>query len=389
MLRSLLVVVAVVGLASCMEGGGAEAPASRIAAPTYFIADALGSGCTRDNRGNGPSRSAATSALDRLNNNSQTYVTRLRQSTSLTPEKDAYEANWEPILFNSYAAAASGDAALARVIIDGMKRLAIGQRYQSEQGLLTWSQARSMPPCYGNGPDSPCATHTPRFVGRMFANLLIATAVLNSELTEEDRAVLIPWLTRGYRNFVLPDLESDQDGIYDFANMGTARLAFAAVTNDMRLAQREMSERRRDFIRRISSDGYIDENSYRGVRGFWYHTYGLDPALSYALIAREWGVDYFRDPTLGPRLAAAVQKTSLGISDYEAFSAIGTRGSAFSSDPADTRAFVHQFALNLYPIAAREFGVQLPNSPMHTQLSRLEGYSTISGMMARCYYSGR
>lgn len=390
MFRFVFAICATFGLACCMDGaGGSVADANRISGPTYFIAGTLGPACTQDNQGNGPSQSAAAAALARLDSNSQTYVTQLRQSTSLTPDKDAYEANWEPILFNSYAAAASGNEALARTIIDGMKRLAAGQRYQSEQGLLTWSQARSMPPCYANGPNSPCATHTPRFVGRMYANLLIAGAVLQSFMTEEDRATLTPWLTRGYRQFVEPDLRSDQEGIYDFANMGLARLAFAAVTNDMGLAQRELSERRRDFINRIEPSGYIDQNSYRGVRGLWYHTYGLDPALSYALIAREWGVDYFAAPVLGPRLRAAVQRTALGITDYAAFSSIGTRGTAFSTDPRDERAFVHQFALNIYPIAAREFGVQLPNSPRHRELSRLEQYSTISGMLARCYYSGR
>lgn len=386
----LLAPVAFLGLLGCLESaGGTVESATRVASPKFFIADTLGPACTRDNQGNGASQASAASALNRLHQNSQLYVTRLRQSTSLTTDKDAFEANWEPILFNSYAAAAADNTALARTVIDGMTRLAASEKYQAETGLLTWQQAFQMPPCYANGPQSPCATHTPRFVGRMYANLLVSAAVLQSFMTESDKAVLFPWLQQGYQRFILPDLRSEQDGIYDFANMGLARLAYASVTNDMSLARQELSERRRDFINRISADGYIDQNSYRGVRGFWYHTYGLDPALSYAVVAREWGVNYFADPVLGPRLAAAVQKTSLGITDYDKFSAIGTRGSAFSTDPADTRDFVHQFALNIYPIAAREYGVQLPRSPMHDQLARLETYSTTSGMLARCYYSGR
>ena len=377
-------------LSSCMEGtSGNVASRGAAAPPKFFIAQTLGPSCAVDERGNGRSQSAAAAALARLDTNSTRYIADLRQSTSLTVNHDAYSANWQHVLFNSYAAAGTGDAQLARVIIDGLKQLARNQRYLNEPGLLTRAQALQGPPCYSQGANTPCPSHTPRFVARMYATLLISAAVLESFMSDDDRQVLIPWFDQGYRKFVAPELATDQGGIYDFANMGLARLAYAALKKDMGLAQRELSARRSDLLKHIEASGYINENSYRGVRGFWYHTYGLDPALSYALVAREWGVNYFTDPGLGPRLAAAVQKTELGIRDHAAFRAVGNRGSSFSTDPADTRDFVHQFALNLYPIAAREFGIRLPPSPMHQRLSRLERYSTISGLSARCYYSSR
>ena len=377
-------------LSSCMEGtSGNVASRGAAAPPKFFIAQTLGPSCAVDERGNGRSQSAAAAALARLDANSTRYIADLRQSTSLTVNHEAYSANWQHVLFNSYAAAGTGDAQLARTIIDGLKQLARNQRYLNEPGLLTRAQALQGPPCYSQGANTPCPSHTPRFVARMYATLLISAAVLESFMSDDDRQVLIPWFDQGYRKFVAPELATDQGGIYDFANMGLARLAYAALKKDMGLAQRELSARRSDLLKHIEASGYINENSYRGVRGFWYHTYGLDPALSYALVAREWGVNYFTDPGLGPRLAAAVQKTELGIRDHAAFRAVGNRGSSFSTDPTDTRDFVHQFALNLYPIAAREFDIRLPPSPMHQRLSRLERYSTISGLSARCYYSSR
>ena len=390
MIRTGILISCLALLAGCVEttsGGGAVS--RNISQPTFFITDTLGPACTRDEQGNARSQAAAAAALNRLNANSARYVADLRRSTSLTVNHDAYSRNWQPVLFNSYAAAAANDAALARTVIDGLKRLAAGQRYLNEPGLLTRAQAMRAPPCYEQGANAPCPAHTPRFVARMYANLLISAAVLDPFLTAEDRTVLTPWFDAGYRRFVAPEISADQDGIYDFANMGLARLAYAAVKKDMRLAKQELSARRNDFLRRIESSGYIDQNSYRGVRGFWYHTYGLDPALSYALVAREWGVDYFADPAIRPRLAAALQKTALGIRDHAAFRSVGNRGTAFSTNPADTIDFVHQFALNLYQISAREFGLRLPPSPMHARLKRLERYSTISGLSARCYYSGR
>jgi hypothetical protein len=385
--RRLLVSLAF-AIAGC-SGPGALETAGGIEEPRFFIADTLGPSCAIDERGGGPSRAAAAGAISRLEANSARYVADLRRSTSLTSNHDAFTANWKPVLFNSYAAAASGDEVLARTVVDGLTRLARNGRYRSEPGLITRAQALREPGCYAAGPDAPCPSHTPRFVSRMYATLLISAAVLEPYLTEADRAVLLPWFGEGYERFVVPELEADQDGLYDFANMGLARLAYAALTDDTRLARREFSARRADILRHLEPSGYIDQNSFRGVRGFWYHTYGLDPILSYALVAREWGVDLFRDPEVGPRLAAAVDKTALGIRDLAAFRAPGNRGSAYSTDPADGRPFVHQFALNLYPIAAREFGVRLPRSPMHDRLARLESYSQISGLSERCYYSGR
>lgn len=357
--------------------------------PRHFIADELGSGCLKNARGAGRSQARAARALNALYANHQSYINALARSTSLTINKGGFEEPWEDILFNAYAAAAAKDTALARTLVDGMKRLAVAKRYQSEPGLYTIRQAQNTPPCYSGGPNSQCLRHQPRMVARMYANLMIATAVLRPYLTAEDRAVLTPWFKVAYRDFVDPEAKREQGGIYDFANMGMARLAFAAITGDKNLARRELNQRKRDFVRRISNDGYIDENSYRGVRAFWYHTYGLDPALTYGLLARAWGVEFLRDRRLGAKLQAAVQKTDLGIRNYEAFRSVGNRGSAYSNNPADTRDFVHQFALNMYTIARAEYGIHLPRSARHDRLKRLETFTKTSGFLAVCFYSSK
>ncbi|MFY0691757.1 MAG: alginate lyase family protein [Paracoccaceae bacterium] len=356
--------------------------------PKYFIANSLGPACLRDARGRGKSQRVVQQAMANLYRNHQVYVDALNQSTSLSVNKDAYAANWTPVLFNAYGAAASGDEKLARTILDGLSRMAAARLYLNEKGLLTLKQALKVQ-CYKNGPNSPCPSHTPRFVTRMYSNLMISAAVLQSFMTEQDRKVILPWFKAAYKKFVVPELKSDSDGIYDFANSGLTQLAYAALTGDKRLAKRELSKRKKDFTKVIQKSGYLRNNSYRGVRALWYHTYGLDPALSYALVAREWGQDFFRDPKLGPRLRAAVDKTALGVTNYAAFRSVGNRGESYSTDPRDRIASIHQFALNLPLIAKREFGINLPLDGRYRQLSRLESYSSTSGLMASCYYSGR
>ena len=105
--------------------------------PKYFIAERLGQACTIDSQGKPRSQGSAKRAFDNLFRNHQTYVTKLRQSTSLVVNKDAYSANWKPILFNSYAAAAANDATLAKTIVDGLSQLATANYYSNEKGLIS------------------------------------------------------------------------------------------------------------------------------------------------------------------------------------------------------------------------------------------------------------
>jgi len=379
----------VLALSGCMDTVSGSADVSRAEQPRFFIADQLGPSCTRDNRGGRPSVASAERALTALRVNSEHYIADLRQSTSMTVKFDDFRVHWQPVLFNSYAAAASNDVELARTIIDGLKDMAEAGSYTNEPSLITHVQAAQMTECYANGPNSPCAQFTPTFVGRMYALLMISTAVLDVYVTDEDREVLLPWLDQAYRRFVAPMIEFDQVGIYDLVNMGMARLAYAAITDDMRLANRELRTRQADLKQLIEPSGYIDENSYRGVRGLWYHTYGLDVALSYALVAREWGYDYFADEVLRERFQAALDKTTLGINDLQAFRSVGNRGNSITTNPADARPHVMQLALNLYQVSEREFGVRLPRDRRYEYLAQFEQYPAISGMSASCYYSGR
>ena len=353
--------------------------------PKFFIADELGEACTKDAQGKERNEDEVWIALHNLAEHHQIYVDQLNTSTSLTVKHDKYSANWKPILFNSYAAAASNDKALARTILDGLAKMATAKLYLKEKGLLTWRQALDTR-CYEKGTDAPCPSHTPRFVTRMYANLFISAAVLQSFMTDEDREIILPWFKAGYKKFMLPKTGTDTDGIYDFANLGLAQLAYAALTNNKGLARRELSTRKRGLAKKIQTSGYIRDNSYRGVRALWYHTYGLDPALSYALVAREWGEDFFQDAKLRPRFKAAIEKTALGVNDYAAFRSVGNRGSSYSTNPDDEIASIHQFALNLPLIAKREFGINLPLDNRYKHLRKYEAYSSTSGMMASCYY---
>ena len=149
--------------------------------------------------------------------------------------------------------------------------------------------------------------------------------------------------------------------------------------------QQEKNNSTKHFkLRDISETIHIEAFAHFGI----IHM-GLDPALSYALVAREWGQDFFKDAQLGPKLKAAVQKTALGVIDYTAFRSVGNRGNSFSTNEKDSKAHIHQYALNIPLISKKEFGFNLPLDSRYKKLRKLESYSQTSGLIAKCYYSGK
>ena len=65
-------------------------------------------------------------------------------------------------------------------------------------------------------------------------------------------------------------------------------------------------------------DGYINNNSFRGFRALWYHSYGLNSVLGYIYLAKNWGA---KVPDLVMnRITKAAEVLNLGITDYESFS---------------------------------------------------------------------
>ena len=75
------------------------------------------------------------------------------------------------------------------------------------------------------------------------------------------------------------------------ANGGLSTLVYASWTNNKKLAAKEINHTFNEIDRLFYKDGYINDNSFRGGRGQWYHSYGVDIALGYVYIAKLWGAE--------------------------------------------------------------------------------------------------
>ena len=96
-------------------------------------------------------------------------------------------------------------------------------------------------------------------------------------------------------------------------------LAYAAYTQDKNLAYKTFEETYNYIDKRLLEDGFIVNNSFRGVRGYWYHTLGLNNILGFVALAEEWNYPLNDDFKL--RISKAVDQMGLGARDINAYHA--------------------------------------------------------------------
>ena len=183
-----------------------------------------------------------------------------------------------------------------------------------------------------------------------------------------EEEILDQYFSKTYRKYTKPLTNSQikNDGYYEFGGHGLGVLAYANWTRDAKLAKRAIGKMRKKIRKVITRKGYIDNNSYRGVRAYWYHTLGADSIYGYAAVARAHGVDFFADPKVGPELRNLAGATLEGAVDYEKFVSKGTRGKNYSKDPKDARLHMHQLAVSL-PTFIKD-GIEVPTA--YDRLSR-------------------
>lgn len=355
--------------------------ASKVGLPKDFFVESI-SGPTCQSTRNFEAGNAYVKQLHELGPNWNA------NGNSLTVDHDEMSRRWAVLLELSYSAAAAKKLHQSKELIRTLVYLADGKLLLD---ALQTSQIKSR--CYTGqkGVKAKCPYHIPQHTSFTFTAMLNAANVLEEYLTREDRKILDPYFASAYSKFLRP-LSSDglrSKAFYEFGDGGLGVLAYARYTKNKSLAEREILDRKSSLIRVINEDGYIDNNSYRGGRAYWYHTLGANSVYGYALVAREFGIDFFRDPVLGEKLKALAEKIVEGAVDYKKFVSKGIRGTNHSKDPKDARLHMHQMAVSLPRILKQEFGIDIPLSPAYQSKGRNETIDRIIGFNSDCYYDSK
>jgi hypothetical protein len=212
----------------------------------------------------------------------------IEKSTSLRVD---HEPLSKPIAFLSAAAhnaAYTKNPKDIKIVTNFIYKIALNNQF-----LNTVSRDEALKTqCYAGGNTSaPCPSHAPQHLGINMTTYLISAIWLREYLSIDQFKTVDKYVDRIYKSYIEPYATHDgqQVGyITEMANLGIGRLAYATWKNDAGLASVEFHFRFKQMDRAIEENGYIKGNSYRGVRGIFYHTMGVDVALTYIQIANAW-----------------------------------------------------------------------------------------------------
>ena len=211
--------------------------------------------------------------------------------------------------------------------------------------------------CYGGKNDTKavCKFHVPLFAMQFGANYLIAASLLKTDMSDDERNTVTEYADKLYKKFSLPmfvEMHIQKKQFSQMANGGIALLAYAFWKDDPKLAQDTFGKIFTNIDRVFLDDGYIKGSSFRGVRGFWYHSYGTNSALAVLALADLWQIK--APDKVRSKVKNAASLLNVGIKNIDDFyarpSPDGKQYNA-SYDEKDARHHVHQMAIGIAHLA--------------------------------------
>jgi len=255
---------------------------------------------------------------------------------------------------------------------------------------IGYYEVKKKPACYAGSGDinAPCWYHEYEFARGVFSNYMIAALWLRNELNEQEFNIVNKYIKKMYKKFLKPiELQEEEQGFYQMANGGMSILVYASWTKKKKLAAKEINHRFKEMDRLFYEDGYINNNSFRGTRAQWYHSYGLNIALGYVYIANLWGAEV--PEKLSNKLVKASELANLAITDYEAFRSrpFGEENFNITEDPKLAKKHTHQMAIAIDTLMKIVTGVELEHDAVYLQKRKYhtkDGIDDLIGFNPNC-----
>ena len=248
---------------------------------------------------------------------------------------------------------------------------------------IGYEELKEKPPCYENGDlDAPCWYHEYESASNWFGNFMITAIWLKSELNEKELKIVNKYIIKMYKKFLKPiQFRKNDKGFYAMANGGLSTLVYASWTGNNKLAAKEINHTFKEIDKLFYNDGYINNNSFRGVRGQWYHSYGVDIALGYVYIAKLWGATvpkYIQD-----KLTNSAKLVNLAITDEEKFLSRKFSGDNRNKiiDPKKARPWTHQSAIAIDTLMEIVTGIKLEHDPIYLRKRKNHISDGIDGLI--------
>ena len=251
---------------------------------------------------------------------------------------------------------------------------------------ISRKEVKKKPRCWKNGnPEAPCWYHAYEYARDAFTNYLIIAIYLKEYLTKEELKIVDKYIKKMHKKFIKPHQFSVADkGFYAMGNGGIPNLAYANWANDKKLAAKEFNFRFKNIEKVFYEDGYINNNSFRGYRGLWYHSYGLNSALGYLYLAKLWGAEV--PETIIKKVTKTAKVLNLGIKDYEKYTSRKYDGDQLNNNykKKNARMHTHQNAIAIDTLMKLVTGVILENDPIYLRKRKKKGIDDTVGFNANC-----
>ena len=208
--------------------------------------------------------------------------------------------------------------------------------------------------CYGGGKakgNSPCISHRPHEAQIYGATYIQQAYLMRDQFTKGQFQIVDKYIDTLYKKYIEPWALSELGGPRGFIQMADGTISVLSY-----LAWKDKPEEVAKWIKKgigkadrvIYDDGYIHNNSFRGVRDVWYHSQGVNNLLGLYAIADLWGYKRF-PPELKKRIDKTVDVLNLGLTDVKKYrerkDPSGLQN--FTKDQKHATHHVHQMAISL------------------------------------------
>ena len=280
-------------------------------------------------------------------------------SNSLTVNHDAITGPIKTFLEATHNAIGNGNEKNIAIAKDLAVAIAKADTLYDSIG---YHAVKKKPNCWKNSDvNAKCWYHEYQFARDVFGNYMIGAIWLKPYMTDTEFKVVDKYIKKMYKKFLAPKQgKITERGFYQNANGGIPILLYASWTENKKLAASEINTRFREMNKLYYKDGYINNNSFRGVRAQWYHSYGHNAALGYVYIAQLWGAQV--PEKLMNKLIKASEVVNLAILDREKFldrKFTGKYNGNKTEDPAHARWHTHQDSIAIDTLMLMVTGVEM------------------------------
>ncbi len=256
---------------------------------------------------------------------------------------------------------------------------------------IGFNAVKKKPRCWkNNDPNSPCWYHQYEFAKDVLANYILVAILLKDQLSSKEFEIVDKYITKFYKKFLKPQLNRKHEkGFFAMANGLTGILIYSSWKEDDKLAAKTINKVFNMIDDLFYEDGYINNNSFRGYRGQWYHSYGLNSALGFVYVAKLWGADV--PDNIQKKLIKSSEVANLAILDWEKFKErkyTGGENLNKISDPKNAIKHSHQEAYSLSKLMELVTNIKLEKDIAYLYKMRANqdynGLDRLVGFNANC-----